>query len=169
MDGESKDPIATGGIYGDAIKELPKNLKKFVKFDNSPFVNVKLPKMDKDLFQNKDLKKFYLLVEMIVTGKFNKKLLKMRLPTIHKARWLTTAIRYLRLYVQTRNPSLILKKIVKFIIMWYFPLFCAIKRYPSITEAPKHFFNAIAALAEKAGVGFWEKVHTKKMLLWHFS
>ena len=162
LDGESKDPIATGGIYGDAIKELPKNLKKFVKFDYSLFANVKLPKMDSQLFQNQDLKKFYMLVKMIVTGVPNEKLLNMRLPTIHKARWLTTAIRYLRLYVQTRNPSLVLKKIVKFIILWYFPLFCAIKRYPLIQEAPKHFFNAIGKSLKKVGTTSCQKIICKQ-------
>ena len=142
-DGKGNDPITTGGPIGQAIKDLPKNLKAFVKFNKRDFANVKLPKMDEAIFQNQDLKKFFRLVEMIVTGIPNPKLLHMRLPTIHKARWLTTAIRILRLYVQTENPSLNLRKAVKLIILWYFPMFCMIKRYPLIQEAPRHFFKAI--------------------------
>ena len=85
-DGPSKDPIATGGPLGDEIKNLPKNLKPFVKFDNSPFRNVKIPRMKemKKLFQNQDLKKFYKLVKMIVTGVADPSLLNMRLPAIHR-------------------------------------------------------------------------------------
>ena len=83
-DGPSKDPIATGGPLGDEIKNLPKNQKAFVKFDNSAFKNIKMPPMDKELFQNQDLKKFYKLVNMIVTGVPDPSLLKMRLPAIHR-------------------------------------------------------------------------------------
>merc|ERR1712218_658848 len=128
----------------DKETKLP-NLKPFVRFGRSAFKNVKLPGMALygTLFQNSDLKKFYWLVKMIVTGKPDSRLLNMKLPTIHKARWLTTAIRILRLYVQTENPSNTLKKAVKFIILWYFPLFVDIKRYPLIQDAPRHFFKAI--------------------------
>ena len=152
-DGYGNDPVTTGGPIGKAIKELHlinketklPNLKPFVKFSNAAFKNVRLPSMalHETLFQNSDLKKFYWLVKMIVSGKPDKRLLKMKLPTIHKARWLTTAIRILRLYVQTENPSISLKKAVKFIILWYFPMFCDIKRYPLIQDAPRHFFKAI--------------------------
>ena len=114
-----------------------------MKFSNAPFKNVRLPNSEDTIFQNQDLKKFFWLVKMIVSGVRDPRLLNMRLPTIHKARWLTTAIRILRLYVQTENPSNNMKKVVKFIILWYFPLFCEIKRKPLIQDAPRHFFNAI--------------------------
>ena len=44
-DGKGNDPVTTGGPIGKAIKDLhkPKNLKKFVKFSNAPFKNVRLP------------------------------------------------------------------------------------------------------------------------------
>ena len=99
-DGVGNDPITTGGPIGKAIKTLHKNLKAFVKFDRSAFKNVRLPNiaLHETLFQNSDLKKFYWLVKMIVTGKLDSRLLNMKLPTIHKARWLTTAIRILRYF-----------------------------------------------------------------------
>ena len=106
-DGVGNDPVTTGGPIGKAIKELHQinketklpNLKPFVKFSNAAFKNVRLPSMAiyGTLFQNSDLKKFFWLVKMIVTGKPDERLLNMKLPTIHKARWLTTAIRILRL------------------------------------------------------------------------
>ena len=152
-DGYGNNAITTGGPIGIAIKELHMvdketklpNLKGFVKYNRTSFKNVRLPNiaLHEKLFQKSDLKKFYWLVRMIVTGKPDSRLLNMKLPTIHKARWLTTAIRILRLYVQTENPSITLKKAVKFIILWYFPMFCDIKRYPLIQDAPRHFFKAI--------------------------
>ena len=107
-DGYGNDPVTTGGPIGKAIKELHMinketklpNLKAFVKFGRAAFKNVKLPGMALygTLFQNSDLKKFYWLVKMIITGKPDPRLLNMKLPTIHKARWLTTAIRILRYF-----------------------------------------------------------------------
>ena len=107
-DGYGNNTITTGGPIGNAIKELHMinketklpNLKAFVKFGRAAFKNVKLPGMalHETLFQNSDLKKFYWLVKMIVTGKPDARLLNMKLPTIHKARWLTTAIRILRYF-----------------------------------------------------------------------
>ena len=107
-DGYGNNAITTGGPIGIAIKELHMidketklpNLKAFVRFGRTAFKNVKLPGLALygTLFQNSDLKKFYWLVKMIVTGKPDSRLLNMKLPTIHKARWLTTAIRILRYF-----------------------------------------------------------------------
>ena len=107
-DGYGNNAITTGGPIGIAIKELHMvdkktklpNLKPFVRFGRGDFKNVKLPGLALygTLFQNSDLKKFYWLVKMIVTGKPDSRLLNMKLPTIHKARWLTTAIRILRYF-----------------------------------------------------------------------
>ena len=107
-DGYGNNAITTGGPIGIAIKELHMidketklpNLKPFVRFGRSAFKNVRLPGMAVygTLFQNSDLKKFFWLVKMIVTGKPDSRLLNMKLPTIHKARWLTTAIRILRYF-----------------------------------------------------------------------
>ena len=80
---------------------------------------------------------------MIVTGEINWKLEKMTLPVLHNARWFTLAIRILRLYLQEKKPSPALKKMVKFIIKWYFPMHFNIKTKPSIVYAAIHFFNAI--------------------------
>ena len=83
-DGEAKDPITTSGPLGDEIKNLQKNMKNFVKTDRSAFKNVALPDFDEILFQNSDLRKFYLLVKMVITGVPDKRLLNMRLPAIHR-------------------------------------------------------------------------------------
>ena len=80
---------------------------------------------------------------MIVTGEINPALEKMSLPVLHNARWFTLAIRILRLYLQEKNPSKSLKKMVNFIVTWYFPMHFNIKMKPSIVHAAVHFFDAI--------------------------
>ena len=86
---------------------------------------------------------------MIVTGEINPKLEKMSLPVLHNARWFTLAIRILRLYLQEKNPSSSLKKMVNFIVKWYFPMHFNIKMKPSIVHAAEHFFNGIGKNANK--------------------
>ena len=75
---------------------------------------------------------------MIVTGVVNPALEKMTLPVLHNARWFTLAIRILRLYLQEKNPSRSLKKMVKFIVTWYFPMHFNLKMKPSIVYAAVH-------------------------------
>ena len=80
---------------------------------------------------------------MIVTGVVNPALENMSLPVLHNARWYTLAIRILRLYLQEKKPSNSLKKMVKFIVKWYFPMHFNIKMKPSYIHAAAHFFDAI--------------------------
>ena len=80
---------------------------------------------------------------MIVTGEVNPALEKMSLPVLHNARWYTLAIRILRLYLQEKNPSPALKKMVNFIVKWYFPMHFNLKMKPSYVNAAVHFFDAI--------------------------
>ena len=79
-----------------------------------------------------DIRNFYLLGFMIITGIPNKKLENIKLPPISKARWYTFAIRLLRLYVQTLNPSIELTKCVRFILKFYLNLTLTVKMSPLI-------------------------------------
>ena len=80
---------------------------------------------------------------MVVTGVVNPALENMSLPVLHNARWFTLAIRILRLYLQEKKPSKSLKKMVTFIVSWYFPMHFNLKMKPSFVYAAVHFFNAI--------------------------
>ena len=80
---------------------------------------------------------------MIVTGVVNPALENISLPVLHNARWFTLAIRILRLYLQEKNPSTSLKKMVNFIVKWYFPMHFNVKMKPSFVNAAVHFFDGI--------------------------
>ncbi|GBO45058.1 hypothetical protein AVEN_200891-1 [Araneus ventricosus] len=54
------------------------------------------------------------------------------------SRWLTCAIRVLRLCLSLRSPTSELKMLVNYIIKTYSPVWFAIKRYPSDKYSPKH-------------------------------
>lgn len=62
---------------------------------------------------------------------------------IHKARWLTTANRVLRLYVSTNRPSTDFKLIVRFLLTVYVSMWFKIRRSDSISEGPRHLFETI--------------------------
>ena len=83
---KSVDPnCLMSGPIGEKIKALPDNLKQFVDFKK---INATIPIVNPKILENQDVKNMYWLCEMIITGKKNKKLEKMILPTIHNARYL---------------------------------------------------------------------------------
>ena len=62
---------------------------------------------------------------------------------ISHARWLTTANRFLRLYLSTCDPSENLVRIVKYIMLCYVPTWFDIKCRESIFLGSRHFYNLI--------------------------
>ena len=141
-DGETKDPISTSGPIGTAIRELHNNLKPFVDVLKKK-IKASIPVLSDSLLANQDVKNLYRLCQMITTGVVDPRLEKIVLPTIHNARWLTHAIRILRLYLQEENPSLQLKKVSKFIVQWLAVMHFKIILEPSVTMAAVHFHSAI--------------------------
>ena len=68
---------------------------------------------------------------MIVTGILDKKFENINLPALHKARWYTYLIRLFRLFLQTPNPSLKFRKMVRF-GLWNLCLTIRVKMAPLI-------------------------------------
>ena len=64
-------------------------------------------------------------------------------PIVH-SRWLTTAIRILRLYVSTENPSDNLKILSEYEMKVYASCWFDIKRKSSVLTGSHHFFNMIS-------------------------
>ncbi|CAH0391283.1 unnamed protein product [Bemisia tabaci] len=62
--------------------------------------------------------------------------------------WLTTANRFLRLYVATETPSQNLIKIVEFIMKVYAPMWFLIKTKPSCTNGAPHLFKYITLIRD---------------------
>ena len=125
----NNDKVFTKGPIGDLILDLQDLLVDFVDF--LPFFDVVLPKPDPELLQNNDIRNFYDLGMMLTTGIHNPKLLKILLPALHKARWYTYLIRLFRLFLQTPNPSINFRKMVRF-GLWHLSMTIQVKMSPLI-------------------------------------
>ena len=90
----NNDKVFTKGPIGEKITNLQDNLKDFVEF--IPFRDVEIPTPDPEILQNNDVRNFYLLGQMLISGVPNPKLLNILLPALHKARWYTYLIRLFR-------------------------------------------------------------------------
>ena len=125
----NNDKVFTKGPIGDLIMDLQDLLMGFVDF--FPFSDVFLPKPDPEILQNNDIRNFYWLGEMLVTGIPNQKLLNILLPALHKARWYTYLIRLFRAFLQTPNPSVNFRKMVKF-GLWHLSVTIQVKMSPLV-------------------------------------
>ena len=104
LDGKTDGPQGPGGPLGQALRSLNNNLKPSVPFDPIPS---DVPEdIDEDLFNGKqDLKLLLVYVRAVQTGVIEEKYLTTILPEMNVVRWRTTFIRFLRLFIQTENPS----------------------------------------------------------------
>ena len=78
---------------------------------------------------------------MIESGIVDRNYVMKLLPKIFNARWITTAIRILRLYMQTENPCDELVVMVNFIMKAYGPCLFSIHLKPEVWHAPNHFYQ----------------------------
>jgi len=120
LDGSTDGPLGPNGPIGRAIKNLNKNLRPFVDFVR---IQSNLPDIRELLKGQEDLIILYDLVKGIESGIIDPIYLLKEMPNISNARWRTTFIRILRLYVQTPAPSEELKILVNFIIKVWFANF----------------------------------------------
>lgn len=81
----------------------------------------------------------------MITGRFDHKIQTISPGPISPARWLTTAIRILLLYLTTEDPWSIkhLGLMTNFIIKSYAPSYFEIKKEPLCQNGSKHFFNLV--------------------------
>ena len=122
LDGSTDGPTGPNGPIGRAIKNLNKNLKAFVNFVR---IQSNLPDIPREMFKGQeDLLILYDLVKGIETGLIDPQYLLKEMPNISNARWRTTFIRILRLYVQTEDPTRELKILVNFILKVRFASSC---------------------------------------------
>ena len=131
--------VFTRGPIGDLIMVLQENLKAFVNF--LAFSDVVLPTPDPELLQNNDIRNFYLLGLMLVTGVPNQKLLNILLPALHKARWYTYLIRLFRAFMQESNPSENFRKMVRF-GLWHLSVTIQVKMSP-LVQGNLHYIKII--------------------------
>ena len=125
----NNDKVFTKGPIGEIITHLQDNLKPFVEF--VPFSDVVIPTPDPEILQNNDVRNFYNLGVMLISGVPNPKLLNILLPALHKARWYTYLIRLFRAFLQEPNPSVNFRKMVRF-GLWHLHMTIIVKMSPLV-------------------------------------
>jgi hypothetical protein len=79
----------------------------------------------------------------IKSGTVDESLARRKLGPLCHSRWLTLAVRVLRLYVSTVNPSQKLRILVEYIMFVYAPCWFDIKRDQNCCQGPMHFFTML--------------------------
>lgn len=144
LDGKTSGPQQFTGPIGKALANID-------KCENLPIVQFcAIPSEDiavsDDLRQDLSSDQKYLLDLYLAVSKGEcSSAVAARTPgKMAHSRWLTTASQALRLYVSSEEPSDNLKKIVKYIMFVYVPVWFAIKCQPTISQAARHAFKMIS-------------------------
>ena len=135
LDGKTTWPKGFTGPLGRQLN----NCEKLPVAEFNAIVSPKIEINDTELSTDQ---KYLLDIYKAVSGGSCSSSLAARNPgkMVH-SRWLTTANRFLGLYVSTSEPSSILIKIVQFIMTVYVPVWFNIKKNSSFIEGAKHFFE----------------------------
>lgn len=141
LDGQTSGPTIYSGPIGQQLNDCDN--KPIVKFKPIAFGVMQTTTLDHD-FTN-DQKMLLMLGEGINGGNENvdPKSINAKIGKLHKARWLTTASRVLRLYMSTKRPTSKLCKMVEFIMKVYIPAWFEIKRNPICTQGSLHIYRII--------------------------
>ena len=140
IDGVTSGPRTYQGEIGEKIQPDLRTLQ-IVKFEK---IFGKVEEIQDQVLQNlsSDQKYLYEVALSVQTGNFPIRLATRSPGTLNEARWLTKAIRILRLYVSTNNPSFNLVKLVSFILNLYAPAWFKIKSNPRAVDGAKNFFTS---------------------------
>ena len=137
LDGATAGPHGFAGTLGKALNkcdELPVVEYRQVETD--------LPHVDpRDL--STDQRYLYEIAQAVSSGDCLRDLSLRNPGALNHSRWLTTANRLLRLYVECENPSDPLVTIVTFIVRVYATTWFNIKQKPSCKDGARHVFMMI--------------------------
>lgn len=111
---------------------------KIVKFKRIKLDIDKLPANIDNWNLTSDQKYLLELANAIDGGIVSDKLAKQKPGNMHKARWVTTMSRTLRVYASAKHPSIVLQILVTYIMKVYVPVLLAIKKQPSFVHGSRH-------------------------------
>ena len=126
--------------------ELGSKLPNVLDFPIVKFKPIKIPNVINISNLNDlstDQKYLYDMLMAIGNGSVSRELEKRNPGKTHKARWLTTANRLLRLYVATNKPSKVQITITKYIVEVYGPIWFAVKCFPNCIYGARHLYSCI--------------------------
>lgn len=137
LDGRTVGPNAFSGPLGKQLQNC--ETLPVVSFEK---ITSELPFVDSaDL--STDQKYLYEITSAISKNSFSADLINRNPGKMNHSRWLTTANRILRLYVATVRPSSNLRKLAKFVVKVYAPVWFEIKGKPSCRYGALHLWSMI--------------------------
>lgn len=142
MDGQSKTPYEWSGEIGKRIKNC-ETLEIFEEFRSVEY-NCNVSKLDEIAeYLNTDQKYLFKICKAISEGCVTGDWVNHSIGPVNHSRWITTASRFLRLYISEPNPSIAFCEIVQYIISVYAPMVFELKHRPSIVYGPIHLARTI--------------------------
>lgn len=135
LDGKTTGPMGFTGPVGKQLNDCEK--LPITEFDAIPSPDIDID----DAELSTDQKYLLGIYRAVSSGSCSSALAARNPGKMAHSRWLTTANRFLRLYVSTSEPSSTFNEIVRFIMTVYAPIWFKIKKNSSFTEGAKHFFE----------------------------
>lgn len=136
LDNSSCSPFGYSSDLGHQL--LICETLKPVKFDPIKLDIHQLPTNIDDWNLTSDQKYLLEMAKSIDAGNISEKLSRQKPGKMHKARWITTMSRLLRVYVSVKDPSIVLRVLVQYIMKVYLPVLLAIKSKPSFVHGSRH-------------------------------
>lgn len=139
-DGGTFAPAGYRGAIGKTFNKL--ELKPPIKFEK---IDGWVTQPDQSILQdmNNDQKLLIKMCLAVQSGVYDPKLMTVKMPQVHQARWLNMNISILRLYVQTPKPSQTLIRLVQITLNLYVPFFTMIKKNWRLQDGAKNIFEMI--------------------------
>lgn len=138
LDGPFKSKENLSGPIGQMLNDCAS--LKVVKFEPIDFP---CDVLDADVVLSTDHKYLYEMCTAISKGSVHPSLASRTCGPVNKARWATTACRFLRVYVGTEKPSANFRIIVQFIMRVYAPSMFKMKYQSSVVFAALHLAEII--------------------------
>lgn len=171
------DTIGPGKYFGKINRDLQEcHTRPVVKFLKVTLENMPHCVQSFDLSRlNSDQKFLFELSQAVDFGNVTNNIANRKPGDLYDPRWTTLAIRMLRLYMSTVNPSIQLIGVVHFIQKVYVPCFFWIKCFPDWTEGPRHLHRILwfsRSLPKNAFKAIYDRVvynsyfaHSENLLL----
>lgn len=138
FDGAYKSKNNLSGPVGQILNDCEK--MKVVDFGAIDFP---CDILDDETILSTDQKYLFEMCKAISAGCVHPSLAARTIGPINKARWVTTACRYLRVYVAEENPSENFRVIVEFIVKVYAPMIFKVKNQSSVVYGAVHLAEII--------------------------
>ena len=148
IDGKLDGPNKYSGEIGAQISGKDGLKRTEMNTEFKPFPNAKVPIIEECFLNNNDVKKLYLLCLLIMNGFENateEQINAFNGPPgkVTAARWITTAVNILCLYLQSKSPTPNLVLLTSIILNLYCPALFKIKQEWEFYHAPKHFYEIL--------------------------